>query len=464
MRSADPAAPSRPALDVGVNARVPAWNAIVLGLQNVFVMTGIFVFPGIMGKAFHLPLDTVAYLYAVTFVGCGVTSLLMSLAFGRMPLVAGPYAGIFTALVTFGHLDHGKLGSAFGSLAGASLLWCLLSIPIRGISPVALVSRVIRTPVIAGVIVMLVMMQVADLSFPHWIGQPGDKSFGLLNVGSGLVTALVLMTLICTKRPILRRVALLISLVAGAALFEAFAPIDFGAVARSPWFVAPRLFPFGLGFSPEYCLVYFVILVAVNVQTMTLMGVVGEWAGETMSAPRLSMGVLSMMLGSAFAASIGSFTNLPYPANVAILRSTGVASRWVTATTGAILIAMGFCTKVDYVFVLLPTPVLSAAATVLFGIVFVHGVELLSKVEWDERSLAIAGFTLMLGFGALFVDPKTLAAMPLFVSLMLRQPIIVGVFSLLTLTAILPGGRRVARKGAPIGGETRLNSIAGAAE
>ncbi len=451
MRSSEPAAANRPVLDVGVNARVPLRDAVLMGLQNVFVMTGIFVFPGIMGKTFHLPIDTVAYLYAVTFIGCGVTSLLTAMLFGRMPLVAGPYAGIFTALLTFGHMPGEGLGSAFGSLAVASLIWCALSIPIKGVSPVALVSKFVRTPVIAGVIVMLVMMQVADLSFPHWLGKPEDKSFGLLNVGSGLVTALVLMALICTRHPIARRLALLISLVAGAVLFEAFAPIDFGAVAKSPWFVLPRLFPFGIGFNPEFCLVYFVILIAVNVQTMTLMGVVGEWTGEPMSPSRLSMGVFGMMLGSALSAAIGSFSALPYPANVAILRSTGVASRWVTAATGVILIAMGFCTKVDYVFVLLPTSVLSAAATVLFGIVFVHGVELLAKVDWDERSLAIAGFTLMLGFGSLFVEPKTLAAMPLFVSLLLRQPIIVGVFSLLLLTAVLPGARRVVRKRASLG-------------
>ena len=448
---------ARPALDVGVNGKVPAWNAVLMGFQNVFVMTGIFVFPGIMGKAFHLPVDMTAYLYAATFIGCGVTSLLIALAFGRMPLVAGPYAGIFTALLTFGKTPGG-LGAAFGSLAVASLVWALLSVPIRGRSPVGMVSRIIRTPVIAGVIVMLVMMQVADLSFPHWLGQPSDKSFGLVNVGCGLLTALVLMALTCTRQPMLRRMALLISLVAGAALFEAFAPINFAAVAKAPWFVAPRLFPFGFGFNLEFCFVDLVILVAVNVQTMTLMGVVGEWTGEPMSPRRLSAGVLSMMLGSAFAASIGSFTNLPYPANVAILRSTGVASRWVTAATGVILVAMGFCTKVDYVFVLLPTPVLSAAATVLFGIVFVHGVELLSKVEWDERSLAIAGFTLMLGFGALFVEPKTLAAMPLVVSLILRQPIILGVFSLLILTAILPGARRTARAGEPVADDRRLAS------
>jgi xanthine/uracil permease len=86
----------------------------------------------------------------------------------------------------------------------------------------------------------------------------------------------------------------------------------------------------------------------------------------------------------------------------------------------------------------------------LFGIVFVHGVEMLAGVDWDDRSLAIAGFSLMVGFGSLFVEPKTMAAMPLYISLLLSQPIIVGVVALMILTAILPGGSRVAK---PVAGE-----------
>jgi xanthine/uracil permease len=432
---------AKTAFDVGIDQRVKIKDAVLMGFQNVFVMTGIFVFPGILGRSFNFPPETVAYLYGMTFVGCGVTTFLMAWL-GRMPLVAGPYAGVFTAILTFGHLPGSDLGTALGSLSLASLIWGLFSLPIRGVSPVSLVTGLVRTPAIAGVIVMLVMMQIADLSFPHWLGKPGESTFPFINFGSGLVTAIVLMILTVSKRPMIRRLSLLLSLAAGAAVFEIFHPINFGAVATSPWLVTPKLFPFGLSVNPEFCLVFFIILSAINIQTVTLMSVVGEWANVEMSPARMSKGVFAMAIGSAIAGAIGSFSNLPYPANVAMLRATGVASRYVTMATAAILIVMGFCTKIDYIFVLLPVPVLSAAATVLFGVVFVHGVEMLAKVEWDNRSLAINGFSLMIGFGCLFIEPKTLAALPLTVSLMLRQPIIVGVLSLLVLGAVLPGRAR----------------------
>jgi len=444
MKGANSLIAGRPVFDVGLSAKLPLRDLIPMGFQNVFVMTGIFVFPGLMGRSFNLPPDTVAYLYGVTFIGCGLTTLLMAAFFGRMPLVAGPYAGVFTALLTFGHMPGADLGTAFGSLCAASLLWCLLSIPIRGISAVSLLLGAVRNPAVAGVIVVLVMMQIADLAFPHWLGKPGEPTFPIINFLSGLVTAIVLMSLTTSRRPVIRRLSLLIALAAGAAFFEYFQPSNFGLVLTSPWFVMPRVFSFGFGFNIEFCFIFFIILAAINIQTLTLMEVVGEWAGENMTPARLSLGVFAMMLGSALASCIGSFSNLPYPANVAILRSTRVASRHVTIATAVILILMGFCTKVDYVFVLLPLPVLAAAATVLFGIVFVHGIELLATVEWTDRQLTITGFSLMLGFGTIFLKPEVLAGVPLVAALILRQPIIVGVFSLLFLNLVLPGRRPIA--------------------
>jgi len=428
--------------DVLPGGKVPLKDAGLMGLQNIFVMTGIFVFPGIMGKSFDLPLDVVANLYGATFIGCGLTTLLIAGLFGRVPLVAGPYAGVFAALLSFGHMPGSDLGTGFGSLCVASLIWCLLSIPVGGRSFVSILGRAVRNPSIAGVIVMLVMMQIADLAFPHWLGKPKDPTFPFINLGAGFVTAMVLLVLTISHVKILRRLALLIALVAGAVTFECFHAIDFSTVARSPWFVMPHPFSFGFSVNPQYVFVFFLVIVAINIQTMTLMGVVGEWTGETMSNSRLSWGVFGMMLGSALGAGLGAVSNLPYPANVALLRSTRVASRQVTIATGIILVLMGFCTKLDYVFVVLPVPILSAAATVLFGMVFVHGIEMLAEVEWTERHLAITGFSLMLGFGSLFIEPEVFKAFPLVVALLLKQPIIVGVASLLILTAILPGRER----------------------
>jgi xanthine/uracil permease len=76
--------------------------------------------------------------------------------------------------------------------------------------------------------------------------------------------------------------------------------------------------------------------------------------------------------------------------------------------------------------VIVPIPVLSASATLLFGIVFMQGVQILAHVEWDDRIFIIAGLSVLVGLGGLFVSPEVLQTMPLAVKLVVQQPVISG--------------------------------------
>ena len=80
---------------------------------------------------------------------------------------------------------------------------------------------------------------------------------------------------------------------------------------------------------------------------------------------------------------------------------------------GILLVVLGSCVKFDMLLVLVPTVVLAGIATVLFGIVMVHGVHLLAGIKWTYRNLIIAGTALMVGLGGLFVEPETAKLLPL---------------------------------------------------
>src|SRR5690348_1840580 len=125
---------SASAFEVGINERLPAGQLAILGLQHVFGMTGMFVFPGLLGRSFNLPADRIAYLYGMSFVVCGLITVLQSVWLLRLPIVQGTYAGNFAALLAVGHMQTGGLGAAYGSFFVASLIWCLLSVPIRRLS------------------------------------------------------------------------------------------------------------------------------------------------------------------------------------------------------------------------------------------------------------------------------------------------------------------------------------------
>src|SRR6201996_3494651 len=120
-----------------------------------------------------------------------------------------------------------------------------------------------------------------------------------------------------------------------------------------------------------------------------------------------------------------------------MLPATRVGSRYATLAAGVLLIVLGGCVKFDMLLVLVPLPVISAAATLLFGIVFMHGVHILAQAEWDDRRLIAAGLAFLVGLGGLFIAPDVMQAMPLMLQLLLQQPVISGGLTLVILHSLL---------------------------
>lgn len=425
------------AFDIGIDDRLPFVQALILGLQHVFGMTGMFVFPGLLGRSFNLPADRIAYLYGMTFVVCGFITVFQSVWLFRLPVVQGTYAGNFAALLAVGHMQSGGLGAAYGSFFVASLIWCLLSVPIRRLSFIGLFARFLRAPLISGIIVMLTIIQVANVALPNWIGAPSSLGFPLVNIFSGAIAIAVLVGTTLWGGKYLRRGAILVGLASGTLCYAILRPISFRSVVNAPVLVAPQWFPFGFSARPELVIVFLLVLIPAGMGSMAMYEMVGGWGNEKLTAERMSQGIFAVAVGSVLAGIVGGFSTIVYPDNMGMLRTTRVGSRYATLSAGVILIALGACIKFDMLLVLVPQPVVSAAATLLFGVVFMHGVQMLSKVEWDDRQYAAAGLAVLVGLGGLFVSPEVLQAMPLAAKLIVQQPVISGGLTLVILHSLL---------------------------
>jgi len=423
--------------DVGINDPLPPGQLLILGLQNVFGMTGMFVFPGLLGRSFNLNADQIAYLYGMSFAVCGVITILQSVLLLRLPIIQGPYAGNFAALLAAGHLQGGGLGAAYGSFFAASLIWCVLTVPSRRFSFIGLFARFLRAPIISGMMVMLTIIQIANVALPNWLGSPASPGFPLVNIFTGAVAAGVLIVVMVWGSPFMRRGAILIGLAAGTLCYALARPISFAAVLRSPWLVAPHWFPFGFSVETELVIVFLLTLIPAGMGSMAMYQMVADWGNEKLSAERMSQGIFGVALGSVLAAGCGGFSTIVYPDNIGMLRATRVGSRYATLAAGVLLIALGSFVKFDMLLVLVPQPVVSAAATLLFGVVFMHGVQMLAKVDWDDRKFIAAGLALLVGLGGLFVAPEAAQAMPLLARLFLQQPVISGGLTLVVLHSLL---------------------------
>jgi len=432
------ATPVDKVFDVGIDQKLSYDQLLILGLQNIFGMTGMFVFPGILGRSFNLTPEQIAYLYGMTFLVCGVVTILQSVLLLRLPIIQGPYAGSFASLLAVGHLQGGGLGAAYGSFFIAALIWCALSLPVRGFSVLGLLSRFLRAPIIAGMIVIFIMIQVSNVALPGWIGLPQSPGFPAVNFLAGaLAVAVVIAVSLWGGK--FRRAAILIGLAVGTIGYALFRPVSLAAVANAPFLVAPQLFPFGFAVQSDLVVVFLLVLLPASVGSMALYQMVGNWGGQSISSARMSEGVFAIGLGGVLAGLVGGFSTIVYPDNIGMLRTTRVGSRYATLAAGVLLIVLGASIKFDLLLVVVPLPVLSAAATLLFGIVLMHGVHILAKVDWDDRKFIVAGLSMLVALGGMFMSPEVLAQMPLLVRLIVTQPVISGGLTLVVLHTLLCG-------------------------
>ena len=439
MKPGEPAsAPSaEKVFDVGIDERLSYDQLLILGLQNIFGMTGMFVFPGILGRSFNLPAEQIAYLYGMTFLVCGFVTILQSTLLLRLPIVQGPYAGSFASLLVVGHLGGG-LGAAYGSFFVAALIWCVLTVPVAGYSVIGLFSRFLRAPIIAGMIVIFIMIQVSNVALPGWIGQPQSPGFPLVNflTGSLAVAVIIAVSLWGGK---FRRAAILIGLAAGTICYAIFRPVSLAAVVNAPLLVAPQVFPFGFAVQTDLVIVFLLVLLPASIGSMALYQMVGDWGGQTVNSARMSQGVFAIGLGGVLAGLLGGFSTIVYPDNIGMLRTTRVGSRYATLAAGVLLIVLGASIKFDLLLVVVPLPILAAAATLLFGIVLMHGVHILARVDWDDRKFIVAGLAMLVALGGMFLSPEVQAQMPLLVRLVATQPVISGGLTLVVLHELLCG-------------------------
>jgi xanthine/uracil permease len=417
-------ASAAPALRVGFDGRVPLLQLSVMTVQNIFAVTGMFLFPAVLGTSLHLAPSTVAELYGATFIVTGIGTVLNS-AFGlRLPVVLGPWAPMLSGLVSAAKIAG--LGGAFGSMFTAGLIWTVLSIPLPGFSVVSYLGRMFRAPILYGGVILILMTSLTDVTVVNWLGTPGTSGFGKASWIGGGVALVVTFAILALARGPLRSVAMLCGIAAGVIAYACIGSVSFARVGASPWLFDFRLFPFGFSVNPVLVVLFFLLLMTSVSNSLALYNVTGEWSGTELGGRRMAWGILGQSVTAVAAAALGSFSSTTYPSNLAIVRASRVGSRWVTVTTGIVMIVGGSILKFDAIFVSIPSNVIAASAIILFGVLAMSAIESLSRVSWDQLNFLVLGPAFMIAIGGLFIAPATLAHFPLIVRQVLAQPLLDG--------------------------------------
>lgn len=447
MTAVDPASPLRvgqdepPVLSVGFDERLSAPRTALFGAQHLLALTGVWLFPSIVGSALGLSLEETGWLTQGCFFMVGLITVLQSSRLLRLPIVQGPTAAFMLAIISAG----GTFGvaTAFGSMFVAGLIFAALAIPLKRLGLFGHVARLASDPILFGTLFVIIGGQLAAIGLSGWFGVAGAPGFGWPFFLISLTTVIAVIGFsIFGGETILRRGAIFWGILTGTVVASATQQWSVPDLGSVPIVGGPHFLPFGFGVEWSVVVLMLLAFLQAGTESAGMYQLVGGWGGEKVDVERTNRGLFTEFVGTAVGALFCGIGTTSYPENAGIVRMSGIGSRFVTLIAGVACLVLAFVPSVGLFVAGLPMPVLSAASTVLFGIIALSGIQMMSKVVWDELNLMVAAPSFIIALGTAHLPEEIVAAMPESLASIATSPMMVGVILLLVLHLTINVGLR----------------------
>ncbi len=176
--------------------------------------------------------------------------------------------------------------------------------------------------------------------------------------------------------------------------------MHFEKVAAASWGAIVIPLRFGI---PEFHLVPIVtmciVMIVVMIESLGMFLALGEITGKTIDRDALTRGLRADGVGTLLGGLFNTFPYTSFSQNVGLVSVTGVRSRWVTVTGGAIMILLGFLPKMAALVEAVPLVVLGGAGLVMFGMVAATGARILTAVDFKNNRYNLFVVAISVGFG-----------------------------------------------------------------
>ncbi len=405
----------------------PAPRLVTLGLQHVLVMyAGAVAVPLIIGRALKLPPEDVAFLISADLFTCGLASLIQSVGFPgtgiRLPVMMGvTFAAVGPMLAMAAAPNIGVLG-IYGAVIGGGL-FAILAAPF--------VSRLLPLfpPVVTGTIILVIGISLMRVAI-NWAagGQPTimkmvDGAMASLpnpayaqpeGLGLSLFVLVFILALIRWGNGFVANVAVLLGIIAGAILAAVLGLMHYDKVASAKWFAFIMPFHFGI---PQFHLIPIltmcIVMIVVMIESLGMFLALSDMTGKVIEKSDLTRGLRADGVGTLLGGVFNTFPYSSFSQNVGLVGITGVRSRWVTATGGAIMIVLGVLPKTAAIVEAIPQTVLGGAGIVMFGMVAATGARILTNVDFKTNTYNLYIVAISVGFGMIsLVSPTFFKHMP----------------------------------------------------
>ncbi len=396
-----------------VDQVLPAPRMAALGLQHVLVMyANAVAVPLILGGALHLPKDQLAMLINADLFACGIATLIQTIGIGpfgiRLPIIMGVTAVAISPMLAMAAMPGLGLTGIYGAVITGGLFGLL-------VAPVMQHALRFFPSVVTGTIITMIGISLMRVGIA-WAGggaAAADFGAGGYLAIAALVLAVILL-IIKFASGFLQNMSVLIGIVVGYLTTIALGWTDFSGIQQEPWVRVVLPLQFGLPtFSLVPCLIMCLVMTIVFIEATGMFLALGVMTERKVEPKDITRGLRADSLGTLIGGLFNTFPYVSYSQNIGLVGVTGVYSRWVCATGGVIMLALGLVPKLAFIVASVPQCVLGGAGFIMFGMVAATGIRILSTVDYNTQRNNVLIVAIAIGFGVIpIVSPNFFRIMP----------------------------------------------------
>lgn len=418
-----------------LNQKPPHGMTFLLALQHMLAsIGGIVAVPLIVGASIGLPNDEIVSLINAALLVSGIVTIAQCVGIGpvgiKLPVVMGSSFAFLGVAISIGN-ESGVAGIMGAALVG-SFVVVIASFYMDKV-------RKLFPTVVSGVVVTLIGLTILPVAM-NWVGDAPAVSSEFATLPKLFLAAVSLGIVVAVSvycKGAVAASAIVIGLAGGYLVALSMGMVNLEQVSTAAWIGGAEPFKYGLTFSASaivsMSLVYIVVIAEATGDFMAL----ANNCQTKIDGKDLKRGLLGDGLGSTLAACLTAMPLASFSQNVGIVGITGVASRYVVAATGALLILAGLFPKLAAIAVTIPKPVLGGVGFVMFGMIAYAGIRMLIKAADTKRNALVICVGLASGLAVTF-EPRLLQHLPHELSNFLHSGITTGTIVTVLLHQLLP--------------------------
>lgn len=387
------------------NEKPPLGKWLILGLQQVCVLSIYFLLVIVVTRAAHVPQNEIQSYVSFAMLAIAIGSALQALPIGSGYLAPPVISAIYLnpSLLAVG---KGGLPLVFGMTIIAGLFEMLISYLFHFL-------RQLFPPIISGLIVIAVGFELGFIGTDQLLyvkGLNSDSDFKA-HILASAVTLVSIIALTVWGRGIVRLISALLGIGIGwvvAYFLNLIPPSDLSYIVESPIIGFPKFGVIAYDFDFQLVIPFMIAGLAAALRTIGVVTTCQKINDSSWKRPEsgsIKRGIFADGLGCMITGLIGAPGSSSSPSAVGISQFTLATSRYIAFAVAAWLVLFAFCPKMTAVFIAIPMSVVGATLLYTGSMMLVSGIQIITSQPIDVRKTFIIGLSLFLGLShKLFPD------------------------------------------------------------